>query len=114
MSVPRVRRAQSRTEFEQVVDDLAVQGYAILWNNGQSALLRRNTWGGGVGHVLTFLLTFWCTFGVGNVVYAFYRHLTAERILVRYDGFDRDSQAGSVRNPSPGSAPLRAGRAIPR
>jgi hypothetical protein len=55
-------------------------------NRGESsALLRKNTWGSGGGHLLWALLTVWCTLGLGNLAYALVAHYTAEQVFVKLE-----------------------------
>jgi hypothetical protein len=47
--------------MESVIDDFVTQGYTILNRGESSALLRKNSWGSGGGHLLWALLTVWFT-----------------------------------------------------
>ena len=53
--------------MEDFIDDYITQGYELMSQGEQSALLRRRTWGSAGGHTLWFLLTFWFTLGFGNL-----------------------------------------------
>lgn len=86
MAEPRLRRAQTRPEFETAVDDYVTQGYDILSRGDTTALVRRKTWGTGGTHALVAFLTIWWTFGLGNLLYALLAHSSAEKVLIRLDG----------------------------
>lgn len=85
MCMPRIRRVEDSRELEQVIDDFVTQGYKIDNRGESSALMKKKTWGSGAGHIVVAALTLWWTFGLGNVVYAVYKNLTAEKVHVKVD-----------------------------
>jgi len=82
----RIRRVEDRREMEKVVDDFMTQGYKIKNEGQNSTLLKKKTWGSGSGHIVTAVLTVWWTCGLGNVVYAVFKNMTAEEVQVKVDG----------------------------
>jgi hypothetical protein len=58
----------SRTEALQQVKMYQANDWDLAEETPEYFLLRRNTASLG-GHVLVFILTFWWTFGIGNLVY---------------------------------------------
>lgn len=84
MAEPRLRRAGNPGEVENVVDDFVTQGYEILERGENSVMLRKKSWGTGVGHFVVAIFTLWWTIGLGNVLYALFAHYTAEKVLVKY------------------------------
>ena len=81
---PRLRRVHSESEMEQIIDDYVTQGYEIVNRGERSSLVRKKQLGTGLGHFLTFLLTVWWTFGLGNLSYAMVaRYMLSEKVLVR-------------------------------
>ncbi len=81
MAVSRIRRVETRREFDNCVDDFVTQGYGIREHGEQSAMLRKKSWGKLGWHIVWFLLTA----GVGNVIYALYAHYSADEVLIRID-----------------------------
>lgn len=80
---PRLRKVSSRKEFDGVLDDYITQGYEVLNQGENSALLRKATWGTSGGHVLWALLTVWWTIGFDNLAYALVAHYTAEQVMLK-------------------------------
>ncbi len=58
----------SRTEALQQVKMYQANDWDLAEETPEYFLMRRNTASLG-GHVLVFILTFWWTFGIGNLVY---------------------------------------------
>ena len=58
----------SRTEALQQVKMYQANDWDLAEETPEYFLLKRNTASLG-GHVLVFILTFWWTFGIGNLVY---------------------------------------------
>ena len=58
----------SKTEALQQVKMYQANDWDLAEETPEYFLLRRNTASLG-GHVLVFILTFWWTFGIGNLVY---------------------------------------------
>ena len=58
----------SRTEALQQVKLYQANDWDLVEETPEYFLLKRNTASLG-GHVLVFILTFWWTFGIGNLVY---------------------------------------------
>ena len=85
MSVPRLRKCYTDHELESIVDDFHTQGFTILSRGQHSAMLRKNTWGSVLGHIVVVFLTCWWTFFLGNLVYALIAHYTAEKVHVKLE-----------------------------
>jgi hypothetical protein len=83
MTEPRLRKASSVKEMENLVDDYVTQGYEILNQGERSALVRKKTWGD--SHIMVFFLTVWWTGGLGNLAYALIKHHGAEKVLIKVD-----------------------------
>lgn len=67
------------------MDDFHTQGYEIIRQGEETALLRRKSWGSVAGHVLWGLLTLWWSFGIGNLLYAVAAHYAAEKVMLKID-----------------------------
>lgn len=80
----RIRKTQSQSEFESVIDDYITRGYEVLTRGQDTCKLREHGgWGSAGGHLAVFLLTIWWTLGIGNIVYALYKRYSGEEVLVQ-------------------------------
>jgi hypothetical protein len=85
MPAPRLRRVGSQKELENLLDDYMTQGFEIISQGQNTALVRRKTWGTAGGHVLWAILTAWWTIGIGNLVYALVAHYNAEQVMLKLE-----------------------------
>jgi len=69
--VKEVKRVTAK-QFEDVVEDKATEGYKLKSKTDRQAIFIKPNYGGALGHILVFLLTFWFTFGLGNIGYVIY------------------------------------------
>lgn len=83
----RIRRAETRQEFERVIDDFITQGYEVESRGEENARLKKKDYGSLLGHIVVFVLTFW-TFGLGNLIYALYKNKKADEVVVRIEPVD--------------------------
>lgn len=98
MAVNRIRRTESRREYENLVDDYITQGYEVTERGENSAMLRKKTWGTMGWHILVALLTAWWTIFLGNVAYALMaRYWLADQLLVRLEQQHEESQERGIR-----------------
>ena len=79
----RIRRCASNKEFEQIIDDFITTGYTIKSRGEENALLVKK--GKHTKHLLVFLLTFWFTCGIGNLIYALIPVANEDEVLVKID-----------------------------
>lgn len=79
----RVRRVDTRKEMEQVTEDFLTRGFKIKTEGQNSTMVKKKTWGSGTGHIVVAALTLWWTLGIGNVIYAIYKNLTAEEVQIK-------------------------------
>lgn len=124
----RLRRVADRRELERSVDEYITRGYRITSQGESSTRLKEKDWGEAGIHFIIAVLTIWWTFGLANTLYALYKRVTAEEIVIRIEDTDRVSRTtadedtpftdGTVGNErtrettTPGtdwSLPLRAG-----
>lgn len=79
----RVQRFENIIRLREQIEDLQIQGYKLLEETDQHARLRKQSFGTIGIHILWFVLTFWWTVGICNVLYAVYAYLvnTQEIIL---------------------------------
>lgn len=101
MAVSRIRKTQSQREHDSVVDDFVTQGYQVVEQGERTTLLRKNSWGSGIGHFIVAVLTVWWTLGLGNLIYALIAHYTAEKVMVKNEAEDQQAknQAESFSGP---------------
>ena len=81
MTEPRLRRCNTRGEFERTVDDLAVQGYRIKSRSDETALLHKPDYGSVGVHVLLAIFTL----GIGNLIYAAVKYSGRDQVTVRVE-----------------------------
>ena len=73
--VKEVKRV-TKKQFEDVVEDKATEGYKLKSKTDRQAIFIKPSFGGVGGHILVFLLTFWWTFGIGNLIWLAYCYFT--------------------------------------
>ena len=71
--VKEVKRV-TKQQFEDVVEDKATEGYKLKSKTDRQAIFVKHSYGGAGAHILIFLLTFWWTFGLGNLIYLAYNY----------------------------------------
>lgn len=81
----RIRRVDDEREMEKVTDDFITQGYTVKNQGQRSTMMKKSTWGSGSGHLIVALFTIWFTLGVGNLIYAVYKHFTAEEVKIQVE-----------------------------
>lgn len=84
MSNARIKHAQTQREAEAYRDEFITQGYKIKSEGDATLIVKRETWGSLVGHLLVALLTIWWTLGIGNLVYALAVHKSDE-VMIKVD-----------------------------
>jgi len=70
----RVRRVESEDALHDKIDDYQFRGFQVVERSDTQARLKDATYGTAGMHVLWFLLTFWFSFGIGNLIYAIYAY----------------------------------------
>ena len=66
-----------------MIDDFVTTGYTIKSRGEENTLLVKK--GRHDKHLLVFLLTFWFTFGIGNLIYALIPAKTEDEVMVKID-----------------------------
>ncbi len=84
-SMTRIRRVKDTKEMEQVTEDFLTRGYKVKQEGQNSTMVKKHTWGSGTGHLVVAVLTIWWTFGIGNVAYAIYENLTAQKVQIKVE-----------------------------
>lgn len=79
----RIRRCKNSRELEQLIDDFITTGYEIKSRGENNALLIKK--GKHSKHFLVFLLTFWFTMGIGNLIYALIPVKNQDEIMLKVD-----------------------------
>lgn len=90
----RVKRVADRTELDRSVDEFVTRGYRITDRGRASARLKKNDRGAAGVHLLIAVLTVWWTLGLANTLYAIYRWVTAEEIVIRIE--DETEESGEI------------------
>lgn len=81
--INRIRRCSSRKEYEQLIDDYITVGYTVKARGEDNARLIKK--GRHTKHGLVFLLTFWWTLGIGNLIYALIPVRDEDDILLKLE-----------------------------
>jgi hypothetical protein len=81
----RVRRVNTQQEMRLLADDFVTRGYKIRVNRSDSIRLKSRDWGSADDHLVIAVVSGWWTFGLSNILYAVYKHVTAEEILIKVD-----------------------------
>lgn len=89
----RVRRVTSQEELERLVDNFTTRGYIIKSKGQDKAHLKDKDWGDSIVHLFLFVLTSWWTFGLSNALYAIYKRISSEEVLIQVVGKDRDKSS---------------------
>lgn len=79
----RVRRVESRREMEKAIDEFLTRGYEIKSEGETSTRLKERDWGDADVHLIIAALSGWWTFGLSNALYAIYKHVTAEEVVIK-------------------------------
>lgn len=77
----RIRRCADVKEFERAIDDYITTGYTVKSRGEENALLIKRA--AKNKHLLVFLLTFWFTVGIGNLIYALIPAKIEDEVLVK-------------------------------
>jgi hypothetical protein len=89
----RVRRVTSQEELERLVDDFTTRGYSIKSKGQDEAHLKDKDWGDSSVHLFLFVLTSWWTFGLSNTLYAIYKRISSEEVLIQVVGNNRNGSS---------------------
>lgn len=81
----RVRRVESRKELERSIDEFITRGYELESKGEGCAHLRDRDWGRAETHLFIAGLTGWWTFGLANALYAIYRRVNAEKVVIQVE-----------------------------
>ena len=87
----RVRRVEDRSEMDREIDEYVTRGYRIMSQGETSARLKERDWGDGGAHLIIAALSAWWTFGLSNALYAIYKYVTAEEVLITVEADDADA-----------------------
>jgi len=80
----RIREAETKREYQKVIDDFDTLGYRIVAGQQTDSTKMKKTDYGGIGaHILIAVLTAWWTFFLGNIAYLLFKYFTAEEVLIR-------------------------------
>ena len=79
----RIRHCTTEREFERTIDDFVTTGYEVKSRGEENALLVKK--GKHTHHLMVFLLTFWFTIGIGNLIYALIPVKNEDEVMVKLD-----------------------------
>lgn len=87
----RVRRVEDRKEMERSIDEFITRGFVLKSQGERSAKLKDRDWGEAEVHVIIALLSAWWTFGLSNVLYALYKYVNAEEVIIKIEPESSDA-----------------------
>lgn len=82
----RIRRVNNQRELETLVDEFITMGYRVVEEGETSTKLKKKEYGGGLAHLIIFLVIGWWTFFLANIAYAIFKYYTGEEVLVKVEG----------------------------
>ena len=80
-----VKRVKKK-DFENEVEDKQTEGYKVTSKTDTQCILEKRTLGKAIWHIIIFLITFWFTFGFGNIIYlliAYFMHV--DKITIKIE-----------------------------
>lgn len=92
--------------FKRQIEDEETEGWSVGEDGDEKVVMYKAGYGTLGGHVLVGLLTIWWTFGIGNVIYAAYKHWgDRDKKVVRdeHDGPDHQTRGSPDIDASIGS-----------
>ncbi|SCM56785.1 putative membrane protein {ECO:0000313/EMBL:CEA12757,1} [Methanothermobacter wolfeii] len=79
----RIRKTRSEREFDEVIDEYFTLGYKEEEKGEKSIRMIKPRYGGLLSHILILLLTWW-TFGIGNILWAWYNYKkNSDKVLIK-------------------------------
>lgn len=87
----RLRRAQTTQEMERVVDDLITQDYKVKSRGERSVRMKHEEYGSLMAHIIILILFGWWTFLIANVLYAAYKYVTGDEVLIQLENYQVDN-----------------------
>jgi hypothetical protein len=77
--------------MDREIDEYVTRGYRITSRGETSARLKERDWGDGGVHLIIAALSAWWTVGLSNALYAIYKYVTAEEVLITVETDDADA-----------------------
>lgn len=81
----RVRRVENHREMEKTIDEYMTRGYKLQERGTHNAQLKQKDWGSSGTHLIIALFTIWWTFGLANTLYAIFKRVTAEEVIIKIE-----------------------------
>ncbi|WP_440949891.1 hypothetical protein [Methanosphaerula subterraneus] len=79
MTAISVKRIQPE-KMQNTIEDYETAGWTLESSNDRMAIMRQEGgWGSLMGHVVVAIFTIWWTVGIGNLIYALYRHYSGRK-----------------------------------
>lgn len=86
----RVRRVEDRQEMERSIDEFITRGYKVKSDGATSTRLKKREWGDAGIHLIIAVLSGWWTFGLSNALYAIFRYVNADEVIIKVDAEQGD------------------------
>jgi hypothetical protein len=81
----RIRRIDSQKELDRLIDEFITRGFTLKSRGESNARLKKKDWGDPTTHVIIGVLSFWWSLGLTNALYAIYKRVTAEEVVIKID-----------------------------
>lgn len=81
----RIRHVKTQQEAEQLTDEFITQNYKIQTQGTQSIKVKKTEYGSLMAHIFIAILTAWWTLFLGNIIYAIYKYMSGEEVLIKID-----------------------------
>lgn len=71
--------------MQKSIDEFITRGYRIKSDGETSTRLKKRDWGDVHAHLFLAAITAWWSLGLMNALYAIYKYVTAEEVVIKLD-----------------------------
>lgn len=82
--------------LEKKIEKAEYDGWEVVERKEYTVLLERQSFGSMKAHMVLLILTAWWTFGVGNLLYALYKHMNPEKQILEIDSPQQEDLDGEI------------------
>lgn len=80
--------------LEAKIEKAEYGGWTVTERKKYTVLLEKQSFGSLKAHIVVAILTVWWSFGIGNILYALYKHLKPEKMVLDMNDLGEDSDTG--------------------
>lgn len=77
--------------LEAKIEKAEYEGWTVSEQKTHTILLEKQSFGSLKAHVVVAILTAWWSFGIGNILYALYKYLKPEKMILDRNDLGKDS-----------------------